>query len=72
MAVQKVGVNQNLLDEAIRIGNESVIRANSSMRVTRELLTAIEQTIALLDTGRTTKARERLVKALQLCLKIAS
>lgn len=58
-------VDQNLFDEAVRVGNDCVRKANRYMRINRQLVEDAYQAMLLLDSGRTEKARERLAQALR-------
>ena len=58
-------VDQNLFDEAVRVGNDFVRKANRYMQINRQLVEDAYQAMLLLDSGRTEKARERLAQALR-------
>jgi len=70
MAVPKV--DQTVLDEALRIGNQSATLATRYMNMNRNLIDAIEQALILIKTGRITEARNRLDKALVSVLRTLS
>jgi len=67
MAVPKV--DQTVLDEALRIGNQSATLATRYMNMNRNLIDAIEQALRLLKTGRPDEARKQLDKALVAALR---
>jgi len=68
--MSKSMVEQSLFDEAVRIGNQSVSRANQHMIVSKLLVDAIEQALRFIETGRTTQARDRLRRAAVTAAKL--
>lgn len=57
-------VKQALLDEAIRLGSQSVTRANQYMTTNRIAFNAIADSLELLRSGRVDNARMRLEQAI--------
>lgn len=53
-------IDRKLFDEAIRVGNLSVIQSNREMLISRKLLDAVEEAREMLGSGRTQQAYERL------------
>jgi hypothetical protein len=57
-------IDQTVLDEAIRLGNDSLTKANKYMQINRKLVDAIRDSLAKIETGRVTDGRDGLRKAL--------
>jgi hypothetical protein len=57
-------VDRRLFDAALRAGSDSASLAAKHLANCRDLLEAMQRTLTLIETGRTTHAREVLEKAI--------
>jgi hypothetical protein len=71
-AMSEEVVSKAMFDEAVRMGNVSVNRANHHMRISRYAVDALVDALELIKTGRITHARERLEKSLSVITSVSA
>ena len=57
--------DQAMFDEAVRVGNDCVRKANRYLQANKLLVEGVSHALLLLNSGRTEQARDRLNRALE-------